>query len=138
VQTPTPDCSIWPQTILSPPLVPSLPQIPEDKTPEDLYRALNVVKRQSVIRVEADEPSYPLHVILRYELETALLSGKLSTDDLAAAWNARMQADLGVLPADDAQGVLIEGLGRAFEQWSHRIIPDLLVHTGCDDGRAAL
>jgi carboxypeptidase Taq len=81
-------------------------QIPADKTPEDLYRALNIVSSRSLIRVEADELSYPLHVILRYELEAPLLRGDLSLDALPGAWNAKMQAYLGVTPADDAQGVL--------------------------------
>jgi carboxypeptidase Taq len=81
-------------------------QIPDDKTPEDLYRALNVVSTRSLIRVESDELSYPLHVILRYELETALLAGTISVEELPAAWNAKMKEYLGVEPENDAQGVL--------------------------------
>ena len=81
-------------------------QVPEDKTAEDLYRALNVVNTRSLIRVEADELSYPLHVILRYELETALLAGTISLEELPAKWNAKMESYLGVTPPDDAQGVL--------------------------------
>ena len=80
--------------------------IPADKTPEDLYRALNVVSTRSLIRVEADELSYPLHVVLRYELETALLRGELPLDGLPAAWNAKMREYLGVEPESDALGVL--------------------------------
>ena len=65
-----------------------------------------MVSTRSLIRVEADELSYPLHVILRYELETALLAGSISVAELPAAWNAKMKSYLGVEPENDAQGVL--------------------------------
>ena len=80
--------------------------IPADKTAEDLYRALNVVSTRSLIRVEADELSYPLHVIMRYELESALLRGELSVDDLPKAWNDKMLSYLGATPPSDKEGVL--------------------------------
>ncbi|WP_430883720.1 carboxypeptidase M32 [Fusibacter sp. JL216-2] len=60
----------------------------------------------SFIRVEADELTYPLHIMLRYELEKELISGTLEVDDLKEAWNEKMVSYLGIKPEDDAQGVL--------------------------------
>lgn len=74
-------------------------------TPENLARALTQVKR-SFIRVDADEVTYPLHVILRYELEQALLTGDLQPQDLPTAWAEKMQTYLGITPPDDAQGCM--------------------------------
>jgi len=70
-----------------------------------LYRAVNRVQ-PDLIRVEADEVTYNFHIMLRFELELALLEGTLQVRDLPDAWNARMQEFLGVTPPDDAQGVL--------------------------------
>lgn len=70
-----------------------------------LFRGVNAVSR-SLIRVEADETTYNLHVILRFELELALMEGRLAVADLPAAWNERMASDLGVEVPDDARGVL--------------------------------
>jgi carboxypeptidase Taq len=72
---------------------------------EGLYRAVNSVQR-SLIRVDADETTYNLHIILRFELELALIEGTLEVDDLPAAWNEGMQRLLGVEVPDDALGVL--------------------------------
>ena len=69
------------------------------------YRAVNKVS-PSFIRVEADEVTYSLHVILRFELEKAMLSGELSVSSLPDAWNSRMKELLGVVPSDDSEGVL--------------------------------
>ena len=72
----------------------------------DLFcKAVNEV-RPSLIRVEADELSYSLHVILRFELEKQLFSGELDPADLPAAWRQRMKDSLGVEPETDAEGVL--------------------------------
>jgi len=68
-------------------------------------RAVNKVE-PSLIRVEADELTYHLHVLLRFELERALLAGDLAVDDLPAAWNERMAEYLGVVPPSDADGCL--------------------------------
>ncbi|KAL4428286.1 hypothetical protein ABPG75_002375 [Micractinium tetrahymenae] len=73
------------------------PQLPADKTPDDLYAALNIVKHPSMIRVESDEVTYPLHIILRYELEKALIEGKIAMEDLPALWNEKMKSYLGCL-----------------------------------------
>lgn len=72
---------------------------------EDFYRGINKVQ-PSLIRVEADEATYNLHVMLRLEVEIALMEGSLAVADLPEAWNTRMQEYLGVSPANDAQGVL--------------------------------
>jgi carboxypeptidase Taq len=72
---------------------------------ETFYRAINKVE-PSFIRVEADEVTYGLHIILRFELEEALVTGRLSVADLPEAWNNKMQAYLGLTPPDDAIGVL--------------------------------
>ena len=62
--------------------------------------------RPSLIRVEADEATYALHVILRFELEVSLVEGTLAVADVPAAWNERMRALLGVEVPDDANGCL--------------------------------
>ena len=60
----------------------------------------------SLIRVEADEVSYGLHVILRYELEKLMIEGDLEVSDLEEAWNAKMEEYLGVVSSNDSEGVL--------------------------------
>ena len=72
---------------------------------ETFYRAVNKVER-SLIRTDADEVTYNLHVLLRFDLELALLEGRLAIRDLPEAWRERMAADLGVAPPDDRDGVL--------------------------------
>ncbi|MBI5960446.1 MAG: carboxypeptidase M32 [Chloroflexi bacterium] len=72
---------------------------------ETFYRAINFVSR-SLIRVEADEVTYNLHVMLRFEMENALLEGKLAVKDAPDAWNSKMQAYLGITPPNDAEGIL--------------------------------
>jgi carboxypeptidase Taq len=69
------------------------------------YRAINKVER-SLIRVEADEVTYNLHVMLRFDLELALLEGTLEVKDLPDAWRTRFAADLGITPPDDRTGAL--------------------------------
>ncbi len=70
-----------------------------------LFRAVNAVQ-PSLIRIEADETTYGLHVILRYELESQLLKGQLDVADLPEAWNTRMREYLGVEVPSDAEGVM--------------------------------
>ncbi|WP_018525740.1 carboxypeptidase M32 [Alkalispirochaeta alkalica] len=72
---------------------------------EHFYRGINRVE-PSLIRVEADEVTYSLHVILRFELEQALISGDLPVKDLPDAWNRGMKDLLGVEPRDYSSGVL--------------------------------
>jgi carboxypeptidase Taq len=79
----------------------ALAGVPED----DFYAAINRV-RPSLIRVEADELTYNLHVMLRFEIEQALIEGRLAPEALPAAWNAKMREYLGVEPPRDADGAL--------------------------------
>ncbi|MDX1546736.1 MAG: carboxypeptidase M32 [Rhodothermales bacterium] len=72
---------------------------------ETFFRGINRVQ-PSLIRVEADEVTYNLHIMLRYELERALVDGTLGVEALPEAWNDRMEAYLGLRPATDARGVL--------------------------------
>jgi carboxypeptidase Taq len=72
---------------------------------DTLYRAVNVV-RPSYIRVEADEATYALHIVLRFELEQELIDGTLAVEDLSESWNARFHQYLGLEVPDDAHGVL--------------------------------
>jgi carboxypeptidase Taq len=72
---------------------------------ETAYRGMNVV-RPNLIRIESDEATYNLHIMLRFDLERALLSGDLSVADLPAAWNERIRADLGLAVPDDARGCM--------------------------------
>lgn len=72
---------------------------------DTFYRAINRVQR-SLVRVDADEVTYNLHVMIRFDLELALLEGSLAIRDLPEAWHARYQSDLGVTAPDDRDGVL--------------------------------
>ncbi|HKT71569.1 MAG TPA: carboxypeptidase M32 [Steroidobacteraceae bacterium] len=72
---------------------------------ETVYAHLTRVRR-GLIRVDADELTYPLHIMLRYELEKQLLSGQLAVRDLPQAWNAGMEQRLGIKPSNDAEGCL--------------------------------
>lgn len=76
-----------------------------DVSLEDFYWAVNHVK-PSLIRVEADEVTYNLHIIIRFELEQALVAGELAVDDLPAAWNQKYEHYLGIRPPQDSDGVL--------------------------------
>jgi carboxypeptidase Taq len=72
---------------------------------DDFYRATNRVE-PSLIRVDADEVSYSLHIILRFELEQELIEGRLAVGDLPAAWNERFEEYLGIPVPSDREGVL--------------------------------
>jgi len=72
---------------------------------DTFYRAVNKVER-SLIRTAADEVTYNLHVLIRFELELKLLEGTLSIADLPEAWRERYRTDLGVAPGDDRDGVM--------------------------------
>jgi carboxypeptidase Taq len=72
---------------------------------EKFYRAINKVS-PSLIRVEADEVTYNLHVLLRFDFELQMLEGNLEVRDLPDAWRERFKADLGIAPPDDRNGVL--------------------------------
>jgi carboxypeptidase Taq len=81
--------------------VPELSHISRD----EWYMAINSVK-PSFIRVEADEVTYGMHIMIRFELENALLNNEIATDDLPGEWNQKMQEYLGVTPPSDTEGVL--------------------------------
>lgn len=72
---------------------------------EHFYAAINCVK-PSFIRVEADELTYNLHIMLRFEIEQDLIEGRTQPDDLPGIWNQKMQDYLGITPPTDAEGVL--------------------------------
>jgi carboxypeptidase Taq len=72
---------------------------------DNLYRHLNHV-RKGLIRVDADELTYPLHIMLRYDLERRILAGELAIRNIPEAWNAFMEERLGARPSSDAEGCL--------------------------------
>lgn len=72
---------------------------------EDFYRGINESK-PSFIRVDADELTYSLHIMVRYELEKELFSGTLEVKDLPDAWNKKYQEYLGITPRNDTEGIL--------------------------------
>jgi carboxypeptidase Taq len=90
---------------------------------DTFYRAINKVER-SLIRTDADEVTYNLHVMMRFDLELDLLEGRLAVKDLPEAWRARMQADLGIAPSDDRDGCLQDvhwyygGIGGGFQGYT--------------------
>jgi carboxypeptidase Taq len=92
-------------------------------TLETFYRAINKVER-SLIRTDADEITYNFHIMMRFDLELALLDGRLHVRDLPEAWRARMQADLGLVPPDDRDGCLQDvhwysgGIGGGFQGYT--------------------
>jgi carboxypeptidase Taq len=83
----------------------AFPETLKDVTEDQWYFAINDV-RPSLIRTEADEATYNLHVLLRFELEQAMVTGQLSVADVPGAWNERMRKYIGLTPPDDAKGCL--------------------------------
>lgn len=83
-------------------------QFPEqlaDQTVRSFYQAINVM-RPSLNRVESDELTYNLHIILRFEIERELIAGTLRVEDIPSVWNDKMRTSLGVVPPNDAEGCL--------------------------------
>jgi len=72
---------------------------------DEFYRSMNVVQ-PSFIRVEADEVTYGLHIILRFELEKMIIEENIQVDELPGLWNEKMEELLGITPPDDAEGIL--------------------------------
>lgn len=72
---------------------------------DDYYRAINVAG-PSLIRIEADEMTYPLHIMVRYEIEKGLINNELAVKDLSGIWNEKMKEYVGIEPDNDANGVL--------------------------------
>ena len=77
----------------------------EGMSAEDIYRAVNIMG-PSLIRIEADELTYNFHIIIRFELERDVISGRLDVDDMSAAWNAKYKEYLGVDVPSDSDGIL--------------------------------
>ncbi|PRP78168.1 peptidase M32 carboxypeptidase Taq metallopeptidase [Planoprotostelium fungivorum] len=88
-----------------PKLVKAFPQIDSSVPADDFYRLINEV-RAGFIRVESDEVTYPMHIIVRYEIERDLLAGRIQVDELPKIWNEKMKQYLGIEPGNDAEGVL--------------------------------
>ena len=90
---------------------------------DTFYRAVNKVE-PSLIRTDADEVTYNLHIMLRFDLELKMLEGRLAVKDLPEAWREAMRADLGLVPPDDRDGCLqdvhwyISGIGGAFQSYT--------------------
>jgi carboxypeptidase Taq len=106
---------------------------------EEFYRAINESK-PSLIRIEADELTYPLHVIIRYEIEKGLFNDEIEVKDLPTIWNDKYEEYLGIRPENDAKGVLqdVHWAGGSFgyfpsyalgymyaAQFKHKMIDDL-------------
>ncbi len=88
-----------------PKLQATFPKPLADVSLDDFHRAINTVER-GLVRVDSDEVTYNLHVMLRFDLECAMHEGELAIRDLPEAWNARMEADLGAKPPTDTLGCL--------------------------------
>ncbi|WP_324663446.1 carboxypeptidase M32 [Haloarcula sediminis] len=77
-----------------------------DATPREFYEAANTVHPDNLIRVEADELTYHMHIVLRFEIERDLIRGDLAVEDVPQVWNEKMEEYLGVRPDTDAAGCL--------------------------------
>lgn len=77
-----------------------------DLSADDFSYAVNQVNPEGLIRVDADELSYPFHIILRFQIERGLFDGSMKVEDLPEIWNAKMKEYFGVDVPDDANGVL--------------------------------
>jgi carboxypeptidase Taq len=84
-----------------------------DVTPEEAYESANQVHDDNRIRVEADELTYHLHIVIRFEIERDLVRGDLEVSEVPAVWNDKYEAYLGVRPETDAKGCLQD------IHWSH-------------------
>ncbi len=100
----------------------SFPDQLADVTEDDFWRAVNAV-RPSTIRVEADELTYDMHIILRSEIEAGLMTGDIGVDDLPGLWAEKMRDYLGITVPDDRQGVLQD------VHWSHGYVGSFPTYT---------
>ena len=87
-----------------PKLVKAFPRFKKAKA-EEFYRAINKVE-PSLIRVEADEVTYGLHIMVRFDIEDGLINDKVRVKELPEVWNGRYESDLGILPPNDSMGVM--------------------------------
>jgi carboxypeptidase Taq len=88
------------------------PQV-ADATPADAFEAANEVFEDNLIRVEADELTYHMHIVVRFEIERELIEGNLDVEDVPEAWNDKYEQYLGIRPDTDAEGCLQD------IHWSH-------------------
>ncbi len=106
-----------------PKLVDRFPEQLRGVSVDDFYRAINLV-RPSLVRVDADEVTYNLHVMIRCALEREMFDGKLAVKDLPEAWHARYQSDLGVRAPSDVDGCMqdvhwyVDKIGGAFQGYT--------------------
>ena len=77
----------------------------KDISLEDFYREINLVE-PSLIRVDADELTYSLHIMVRYEIEKGIIDGSIDVEDLPKVWKEKMEEYLGVVPSTDSEGVM--------------------------------
>jgi len=84
-----------------------------EASPREFYEAANRIYPDNRIRVEADELTYHMHIVLRFEIERDLISGTLAVEDVPREWNEKMEEYLGVVPRNDAEGCLQD------IHWSH-------------------
>ncbi|RLM53363.1 carboxypeptidase M32 [Halobellus sp. Atlit-31R] len=82
-------------------------------TPQEAYEAVNQVYEDNLIRVEADELTYHLHIIVRFEIERALIAGEIDVEEVPEVWNDKYEEYLGIRPETDAEGCLQD------IHWSH-------------------
>jgi carboxypeptidase Taq len=85
----------------------------DDVTPAEAYEAANEVYEDNLIRVEADELTYHMHIVVRFEIERELIEGDLDVADVPEAWNDKYEEYLGIRPETDAEGCLQD------IHWSH-------------------
>ena len=85
----------------------------EDVSPREAYESANQINEENLIRVEADELTYHLHIVVRYEIERALFAGDLTVAEIPGAWNDAYEEYLGIRPETDAKGCLQD------IHWSH-------------------
>jgi carboxypeptidase Taq len=95
-----------------PRVVETFPAVGEPSV-DDAYEAVNAVDPSNLVRVEADELTYHLHIVLRFEIERDLIRGDLDVAEVPAVWNEKMASYLGVRPETDAEGCLQD------IHWSH-------------------
>jgi len=84
-----------------------------DVSAEELYGAVNRVQESNLIRVEADELTYHMHIVLRFEIENDLFRGNLEVEEIPGVWNEKMEKYLAVRPEKDSEGCLQD------VHWSH-------------------
>lgn len=101
----------------------TFPEALDTVSDEEFYKAINKVEK-SFIRVDADEVTYNLHVMLRFDLELGLLEGTINVKDLPEIWNSRFESDFGITPEEDRLGVLQDvhwyggSIGGAFQGYT--------------------